>query len=289
MTSDPVSPPSTLQHVAIGIVTYNNPNAQLRRLLRSIENAAGHLDLDRYGAIVLTIDCGAPSEWMPTRNPFKVLPSRGNLGFGGGMNCLMADAFSDNSVAWFLCVNPDGLFHHDMLAEMLACADRYPESLIEARQFPEEHPKPYHPESGETLWASGACLLIPRRIYESIGGFDDNIFMYMEDVDYSWRARAAGFGIRVAPRALFGHSVLDRKQDITIEKYYYFSARYLAYKWRKREEQSFYEQVIRDRGYIGDGDLPLLPSIDEATAAIPSTGYQVADFSYGFVFSPRRW
>ncbi len=204
------------------------------------------------------------------------------------MNGLMAEAFSDHSVAWFLCVNPDGLLHHSLLSEMLQCSLMYPDSLVEARQFPEEHPKPYDPETGETLWASGACLLIPRRIYETIGGFDPQIFMYMEDVDYSWRARAAGFEVRVAPRALFGHSVLDRKPDLLIEKYYYYSARYLAFKWHKSHELMTYEQIIRDRDFLEDGDLPPLPSA-EPTNAISLAGLQIADFSYGFVFSPRRW
>ncbi len=104
-------------------------------------------------------------------------------------------------MSWFLCVNPDGMLHRDLLVEMLQCAERYPDSLIEARQFPEEHPKPYDPETGLTTWASGACMLIPRRVYETIGGFDENIFMYMEDVDLSWRARGAGFTGSMSRRA----------------------------------------------------------------------------------------
>ncbi len=274
--------------VGVGVVTYNNPPAQLERLLRSIDHTAARLDPARDRATVLTIDCGQPAQWAHSKLPFRRLNHRGNLGFGRAMNCLMAEAFADSSTAWFLCVNPDGTLHHALLATMLECARQYPGNLIEARQFPEEHPKPYDLETGKTLWASGACLLIPRPIYETIGGFDPNIFMYMEDVDYSWRARAAGFEVRVAPRALFAHSVLDRKSDPLSEKYDLSSARYLASKRHKFHEQILYEQVIRDRGFAADGDLPPLPAVDPTTA-IPPERLSIADFSHGYAFSPLRW
>jgi N-acetylglucosaminyl-diphospho-decaprenol L-rhamnosyltransferase len=273
--------------VGIGIVTYNNRIEQLRQLLHSVENSASLLKSVGVRALVYTIDCGTATPWYHTCLSFKQLPTVGNLGFGGGMNLLMGDAFSHSLVSWFLCVNPDGMLHPRLLTEMIQCSRQYPDSLIEARQFPEEHPKPYDPFSGETLWSSGACLLIPRCIYETIGGFDPHIFMYMEDVDYSWRARAAGFSVRIAPRALFGHSVLDRKPNRLTEQYYYFSARYLAYKWHHPAEQAFYEQVIRDRGYLPGSELPPLPS--DASADLSPGADQVADFSFGFVFSPRRW
>jgi GT2 family glycosyltransferase len=141
--------------------------------------------------------------------------------------------------------------------------------------------RPYDVGSGLTVWASGACVLIPRRIYETIGGFDENIFMYMEDVDYGWRARSAGFSTHVAPRALFSHSVLDRSQDLLIEKHYYLSARYLAYKWRRPSEQAFFERVILDRGYATT--LPTLPKTEHPQDT------RVAMFEHGFAYAPVRW
>ncbi len=40
---------------------------------------------------------------------------------------------------------------------------------------------------------SGACLMIPRRLFQSVGGFDDSYFMYSEDVDLCWKVRQAGW------------------------------------------------------------------------------------------------
>ena len=267
--------------LAFGVVTFNNSAGQLQRLIRSAEVADEHLDEAQYRTIFLSLDCGSPAHWASSRIPHRRVESEGNLGFGRGMNRLMEEAFGDSSVSWFLCVNPDGVLHHKLFAELFLHSALHPGSLIEARQFPEEHPKPYDIGSGLTVWASGACLLIPRRIYETIGGFDENIFMYMEDVDYGWRARTAGFDVHVAHRALFSHSVLDRGRDLLTEKYCCFSARYLAYKWRRAAEQAFFERVILERGYAVT--LPPLPCIEH-----PKNTH-VAMFEHGFAYAPVRW
>jgi len=54
-------------------------------------------------------------------------------------------------------------------------------------------------------WASGAALLVSRRAYSEIGGLDERIFMYMEEVDWCRRAVLHGFGIRYVPGARIVH------------------------------------------------------------------------------------
>src|ERR1700688_1212024 len=114
----------------------------------------------------------------------------------------MREAFADGA-EFYLALNPDGKLHPDALVEMIAVARRNQgRALIEAAQFPEELPKSFDALTFDTPWASGCCLLVPARIFDSIGGFDENIFLYFEDVDLSWRARAAGYAVKHAPRAL---------------------------------------------------------------------------------------
>lgn len=53
--------------------------------------------------------------------------------------------------------------------------------------------------------ASGAAMFIPAKIIQKIGLFDETYFMYHEDVDFSWRARIAGYSITLVSEALVWH------------------------------------------------------------------------------------
>ena len=48
-------------------------------------------------------------------------------------------------------------------------------------------------------------MLMPRALFERLGGFDEQFFMYGEDMDLCERARAAGFGTAIVPEARVVH------------------------------------------------------------------------------------
>lgn len=54
-------------------------------------------------------------------------------------------------------------------------------------------------------WVSGACIFTAKKYYEELGGFDEGIFMYMEEVDLLYRARLRGYKTRFYPSAQFIH------------------------------------------------------------------------------------
>jgi GT2 family glycosyltransferase len=54
-------------------------------------------------------------------------------------------------------------------------------------------------------WAIGACLLVRRRAFDEVGGFDERQWMYAEDLDLEWRLRRAGWTIRYEPQARVHH------------------------------------------------------------------------------------
>lgn len=56
-------------------------------------------------------------------------------------------------------------------------------------------------------WVSGACFLISKKVINSIGLLDDNFFMYLEEMEYCYRARKAGFDIWFFPSAEVYHLV----------------------------------------------------------------------------------
>ncbi len=55
--------------------------------------------------------------------------------------------------------------------------------------------------------AVGAAMLIPRRSLEKVGHFDERLFLYYEDVDWSLRANSVGLHVYLAPEAQVWHSV----------------------------------------------------------------------------------
>jgi GT2 family glycosyltransferase len=59
----------------------------------------------------------------------------------------------------------------------------------------------------ETQRAAGTALLIPRGAIERVGVFDEGLFAYSEDTDWSLRARAAGYRLLVVPAARVRHRV----------------------------------------------------------------------------------
>src|SRR5262245_27943728 len=49
--------------------------------------------------------------------------------------------------------------------------------------------------TGPAAWVSGACMLVTRALFERTGGFREDFFLYGEEMEWCWRARAAGFGV----------------------------------------------------------------------------------------------
>ncbi|HVT01814.1 MAG TPA: glycosyltransferase family 2 protein [Thermoanaerobaculia bacterium] len=62
------------------------------------------------------------------------------------------------------------------------------------------------PASGaELLFACGGNMIVRRENYLILGGFDDDYFAYLEDVDFGWRSWIAGHRIIYAPEATVKH------------------------------------------------------------------------------------
>lgn len=82
-------------------------------------------------------------------------------------------------------------------------------------------------ESVETDRACGAAMLIPRGALETLGLFDEELFAYWEDAEWSLRARRAGLPIRVVPAARVRHKVSATTGGEGSETALYYSVRNL--------------------------------------------------------------
>lgn len=47
----------------------------------------------------------------------------------------------------------------------------------------------------ECHWASGACLVIRKKIFNKVGKLDDDFFAHMEEIDLCWRVRMYGYKV----------------------------------------------------------------------------------------------
>jgi GT2 family glycosyltransferase len=267
-------------HVVVGVVTYNNTQDQIERITASAAKALTHAGLAAEGR-VLILDNGASTESFTADNgAVRHLSAAGNVGFGAGHNRIMNQAFADGADI-YIAANPDGAFHFDAIRALVQMIKaHHGRVLVEAIQFPVEHPKMYDPFTFDTPWVSGACLAIPRLAYEEVGTFDESFFMYCEDVDYAWRAKSSGFALKMCPRAVFMHAVSNRKQDADTVRMIYTSGICLARKWGNVEFESWLTNKLRERGW---------PAPEIQPVAVPESWQRIPDFSHQFIFAQTRW
>ncbi|TFC37098.1 glycosyltransferase [Cryobacterium sp. TMT2-14] len=91
----------------------------------------------------------------------------------------------------------------------------------------------YKPHAGETdrgawdeekdvLFGTGAAMFIRAHVFEEVGGFDDDYFMFYDDVDLGWRLNLLGYRFRFQPKSLAFH-----KHHASMNKFGNFREEYL--------------------------------------------------------------
>lgn len=63
-------------------------------------------------------------------------------------------------------------------------------------------------------WVSGAFFLVRRDIFRKLGGFDEDYFMYVEDMDFCYRAKKAGDEIFYSPKTEIIHFNQGKKRNM---------------------------------------------------------------------------
>jgi N-acetylglucosaminyl-diphospho-decaprenol L-rhamnosyltransferase len=105
-----------------------------------------------------------------------------------------------------------GTFLADALGLSLAWPGRFPGLLV----------RPPAPRDVEDIDAvMGAFFLIRGALFRRLGGFDERFFVYLEDVDLSWRAREMGFRSVVLGGVRVRHVGGASSQSIPAERLFY--------------------------------------------------------------------
>lgn len=82
----------------------------------------------------------------------------------------------------------------------------------------------------ETPFVTGCSMMIRREVFDRIGLLDDRYFLYLEDLDFSLRAKHAGFTLLYVPDSVLWHENAGStdKPGNTLHEYYQTRNRLLA-------------------------------------------------------------
>jgi N-acetylglucosaminyl-diphospho-decaprenol L-rhamnosyltransferase len=75
----------------------------------------------------------------------------------------------------------------------------------------------------EADWLGGACLVFPRETYQQLNGFDEDFFLFVEDVDICERAWRLGWKVIYMPMATVKHyhsTSVDKARLISTHHYH---------------------------------------------------------------------
>jgi N-acetylglucosaminyl-diphospho-decaprenol L-rhamnosyltransferase len=226
--------PTSPGGLTVVVVTYS-PGEQLDMFLDTLEEATSQ-DYDVVLADNGSTD-GTP-EAAARRPGVSIVRSPGNIGYGAAANLGAAARTGE----WIVVANPDISWQPGALDKLLEVAEQWPlagafgPAIVtpdgalypSARALPSLSRGIGHalagwwwpsnpwtaayrneredPHEGPAGWLSGSCLLLRRKAFEAVDGFDPSYFMYFEDVDLAARLADAGWASVYVPTSVVCHS-----------------------------------------------------------------------------------
>lgn len=224
--------------VSIVVLNFNGLNNTLD-CIKSLEKA----DKGNHRVEIIIVDNNSQDGSKKVLKKLKnihFISLKENTGFAGGNNVGIKEALKRNSDA-VLILNNDTIVSEKFLIHLvnsLKKAQIISPKIYFASGF-EYHKKYSKKDLGKVIWyaggkidwenilgthlgvdevdtgqfqktckidfATGACMLIKRTVFEEIGFFDEKYFLYLEDLDFSVRAAKKGFKIFFEPKAIIWH------------------------------------------------------------------------------------
>jgi GT2 family glycosyltransferase len=238
-------------NISIIIVSYNSA-ARIGGCLRAIQQLRCDAE---YETLVVDNASHDDSRAIVVGFPAaRLIAEADNLGFAGGVNRGVAAA-RGRVIA---LLNPDAEPAPDWLQQLIAALDDPrvgvagskvlgPEGRIQSLgselqlpvmlsnyRYAGERDTGQNDQIADVWAAHGAAMAFTRRLWETLGGFDEGFFpAYWEEIDFCERARRAGQRVIVAPRAVARHHEASATGKYSPEFYFYYHRNRLRYaaKW----------------------------------------------------------
>ena len=183
-------------------------------------------DFDAFTVIIVDNSGRGLARLAAPRDPrVTIIESPRNIGFGAAINL----GARRTGAPFIGTLNDDATASPGWLASLLDALSRHPRAgmaasrvLLEGRgaidsaamllcadgsskQRGRGAPPGAFPLEEDALFPSGSAALYRRELFDTLGGFDEDFFLYCEDSDLGLRAQWAGFGCVYVPSALVHH------------------------------------------------------------------------------------
>jgi GT2 family glycosyltransferase len=209
--------------------------------------------------------------------PYKhvsLIISRENGGFGKGCNLGAAGAKGK----FILFLNNDTLVKDKGILEMAEYIEGHPEAAILGGQLsnPDGTPQPsagnfYTPLNVSLLllglqrygvvdknpkqiaqvdWVKGGLFMIQSEVFKKLKGFDENIFMYTEDMELCYRAKFAGYNTYFYPQVTVYHADQGSSNRSFAIVNIYKNLLYFYKKHRSQKEYFFVKSLLQTKAAV---------------------------------------
>ena len=209
---------SATPSVWVVVVTHNS-QSQLSDFLTSLG-----MEHHRDAVKVVVVDSGSSDLTYVEASQADLRLATENYGYGTSINCAALATKSD----WLLIMNPDARITRAQIQSLVDVAARDRVDILAPRlsdstgdtggHFASLPTPPWrhreivassadsHAETRDVASVQGSIMLIRRTTFELLGGFDEGYFLYFEEVDLCWRARQAGYSVRLTDQAVGRHA-----------------------------------------------------------------------------------
>jgi|APCry1669188970_1035186.scaffolds.fasta_scaffold01650_5 GT2 family glycosyltransferase len=201
---------------------------------------------------VLVVDNGSDdgsAEYLAEHSPqIEIIALPKNVGFGRACNIAIRRVLTDPTSEYIFILNNDAIIEPQTIPALLDAAASAPHAGIFG-------PKVYYHDRPDTFWYAGsrcrryvlaaadtgrgqrdrgqfdqrrdvdyifgAAMLFRRQVFEAVGLFDEQFFLYLEDLDLCLMAQRGGFRLHFVPQSRVWHSVSASTRDyLGIRRYH---------------------------------------------------------------------